>query len=178
MYQWLKVCGEWKLGFPSGELITGGFPEVAEFGPHVYPPREDYERVVLPAVVVLPPLPKEEILLGNPVIYETWTEIHSQRQSDCGVVCIANLLQITYKQARMIAFQHGWCEASGIEEGWIQHIMKKHGFIPCFRPSLQWQLPNGVFSVHSPKHVMPAINGTVMNRGSANQVKEVWEYRK
>lgn len=139
------------------------------------PPRTTEEREVERVKIV--PRPENTYIIKDPVIVE------SQKNNDCGVVCIANLLQIQYSKARMLCFQFGWSSTRGIPDGMVQRIVEVEGFDSTYIPEFSkgrvgdLSLPEGTFFVNCPGHVMPVLNGKPMNIQSCqtSPVQEVYE---
>lgn len=188
VYQWYRVADEWRLGT---ELIAGNTillsdraicHEWDEIGHKVYPP-SDRIRMTAELVPVIRTLPPKVEKRGEPVIIADPCFISSERPADCGVVCLANLLQLSYEKARLLAFQHGWSSTSGLERGWVQKIMEDHGFFACYCPEYNHadltsiKLPTGLYSVYVQRHVMPVVNGEVLNVNGSTFAEEVTEYR-
>ena len=107
-----------------------------------------------------------------PYHIENFALVRSQSRNDCGVVTIANLLQISHQDAKVLAFQHGWSSTSGIEAGFCELVMESQGFELRRHRNLEG-LPlrdvkyDGCMLIAIPQHIMPLVNGELYNHGDA-----------
>lgn len=124
---------------------------------------------------------------SSPHLYEiqNFSYKGSERPNDCGIVAIANICQISYKDARIEAFTHGWSSTKGMVRGFVELICKKHRL--DVSPRNQWigrsvqfladHPEKGVFIIYCEGHVMPMINGELYNwtQTSYKVITEVYE---
>lgn len=194
MYRWAKLKDKWYVVKVNGEhfsiygiLTQFSCKDVAEWG-HVVLSPSDIER--LKTIYVVEPRDlktdnaAEHELIGKRYICPEFT-IYSQRQNDCGVVAVANVLGLSYFQAKLECFHCGWTSSVGITIGFCELLVEKHNFVACYRKDLskgfvQDFRGEGTFFVRIPDHVMPARNNLVFNsKGCENlPILEVWEIRK
>lgn len=95
-------------------------------------------------------------------------EVRQQRDKDCAVVALANILGLDYKTAKMLAFHHGWSSTKGLSPGFLELVLEHQGYELTFRPDLikgfvGYFQADGVFLVRCLQHVMPSINGRLLN---------------
>lgn len=103
--------------------------------------------------------------------------------SDCSVAAIANLLGLTYSQAKVKAMHYGWTSTGGIARGWLEQIAidaemeisarndLSRGYVRDIRG-----VP-GVFIIGSHRHVQLAIGGVLLNANEEHHVDYVTECR-
>lgn len=110
-------------------------------------------------------------------------EVHESRgPCDCPIVALADLLQMPYGPAKVLAFHHGWTSTKGIDNGWTAQIMEERGHLVVYRPDLSKGLVRdfkepGTFIVTVHGHVMSALTGVVNNQqGTGDRpILEVYE---
>lgn len=177
------------------ELIRAKYKEQVEFYQHVTFVSfhdetsrnalvEEEKGEEIPEAYVKPQA--EDELIGEPLIWEDFEEVRSRRKNDCGVITVANAFGISYDEARNIAFQHGWSSTKGITAGMVQLIAKKLEYDVFLTrrydgvPLKEVNLPKGTFIISVERHIMPVINGRIINSaGTGNYpIKECWEIRK
>jgi len=103
----------------------------------------------------------------DPWVIDNFVEVHSKRDKDCGVVALANIMQVPYKEARVIAFHHGWSSTSGMQVGFLEAILAdKYECVEraelCGGYVRDYARP-GVFLVYCHKHVIASVNGRLYN---------------
>jgi hypothetical protein len=178
-FRWVQVRSIWHLtAIVDNEYVTfhGERLSPDQFGPFVHPPRD------LPTVqtfAVLAPDREQETMNedGRRIYYDDPIEIHSQNSKDCAVVCLANVLQIEYKKAKMLAFRHGWSSMSGMENGLVEQILKEEGYALKFRKDLVGSCSlkgEGLMIAITVGHIMPVVNGRLLN-GNGLVIREVYE---
>ena len=98
-----------------------------------------------------------------------FVEVVSQRPKDCGVVVLANIASISYLDAKCIGFHSGWSSTKGINLRSLVYVLEKRfGLIVAERKrfsdlSLEKFKASGTFLIFTPEHVMPYINGVLLN---------------
>ncbi len=200
MYRWLNYKGKWKVVKIDGDSykffgIMMSFPtkEVPSelWGPYILEPcyveRREKQVVAVEVSDVENAADKDEEnheLLGERYFCPDFV-VNGKRQNDCGVVAVANVLGISYLDAKLKCFHAGWSSSRGISDGFCEQIIEEEGFYVCFRKDLTFGIvqefrSEGTFLIHSPEHVMPAKNSTVHNQQSQGnmRISEVWEIRK
>ena len=105
--------------------------------------------------------------------------------NDCGIITVANILQLPYSQAKVTAFQYGWSSSKGMPRGFLELLFSHYDLVPLYRPDLcdrpldyfQKTAPDGVFVVYVASHVMPCIHGKLLNLAGTGwqNVQEVFE---
>lgn len=198
MYRWLNYKGKWKVVEFHGEFYklfdfimkfpTNKVPEDL-WGPFILEPvlREIRQhRPVVEEVSDVENAADKETkhkLKGEMYLCPDFV-VEGKRPNDCGVVAIANILGISYTDAKLKCFHSGWSSSKGITDGFCEQILEEEGFHVCFREDLTFGTvqnfrSEGTFLLHSPKHVMPARNDFVFNQqGQGNmRISEVWEIR-
>ena len=92
--------------------------------------------------------------------------VYSQRPKDCGVVALANALQISYKDAKLKCFHAGWSSTNGIKSGFLENLCTQAGYEVQYRPDLSTGTVlqftyKGLCLIQIKGHVMAAVNGIV-----------------
>lgn len=105
--------------------------------------------------------------------------------NDCSIIAIANVFQMTYSDAKVMAFQYGWSSSKGMPRGFLELLCDNHDLVSLFRPDLCNRPldyfcdspPDGVFIVYVASHVMPCIHGKLYNLSGTGwqTVQEVFE---
>lgn len=204
VFRWIKFQDEWYpalvdsaqffVFLASEKCNKISVTEIQELGPVIYRPipvayipREPSTPAVSD-IEVAKDVPENNSVERPALILQDFVEVFSKRNKDCGVVTLANILQITYKKARLITFHHGWSSTRGIDNGMLELILSKRGFQVEYRA--RWRntpvrffadnTPQGVFLVTCKDHVMPAINGRLMNCNGCGDrsIQEVYEVHK
>jgi hypothetical protein len=106
-----------------------------------------------------------------PTRIEPFIERHSQSRNDCGVVAIANILQIPHREAKVLMFTHGWSSVRGYANGILEVVLQEKGWELSHRKDLVGystgelarRMPDGVFVVLTQDYVMAGINGKLYN---------------
>lgn len=123
---------------------------------------------------------------GDPMVIENFVQTFSQRNNDCPVVALANITQMSYVKAKQTCFLHGWSSTSGLVDGMLEVILqdlgyKTHSCLQLARGTAgSFEQPDGCFLVMVEGHVMPVVNGKILNVGDTGWriVRDVVEIRK
>ena len=192
-FQWVKY-DEWYVARHTNEglLIHGNledpatlYDRVKEWGPILLPP-VPYEprpqRVATEVAEVQVATDAIERPKSNKPVYIIgfFSEVHSQKPNDCGVVALANVLQITYKEARVLCLHGGWSSTKGMGNGFVEHICTEHGLELTHHDiggTVRDFNTHGVWLLIVRKHIMAAINGKVLNVID-RQILEAYELHK
>lgn len=103
-----------------------------------------------------------------PYHIENFRYVKSRKPNDCFVVCAANIFSMDYRAAKTLCFHHGWSTVSGGPDGMMQIMAEHSGFDATYRAdlsngSVRLFAVDGVFIVDCSGHIMPAINGKILN---------------
>jgi hypothetical protein len=193
MFRYVKIAGRWQifqseLSEPGSFFTHSGFykaEQVEEWGPVIptpvkYTPRKRPETIEVGEVKAAADDHKlKDETLGESLVYEDFEEVLAQRPNDCPVVALANVARLSYKDAKLKCFHHGWSSTIGLTKGFLEVVLDKLGYRTVIRRDLMFgrvedmRLPSGVFLVSVKAHVMPAVNGEVLNvQGCHGQVVE------
>ncbi|MAF76508.1 MAG: hypothetical protein CMF17_11785 [Idiomarinaceae bacterium] len=108
-------------------------------------------------------------------------KFNERKGSDCGVYALSRLLGISYGEARVMLFHHGYRSTGGVSERLLIYCMEKQGLrleelgigngLKACEVSMRGM---GLVSVNH--HVMPYVDGTLENvNGTGNWfVKGLW----
>lgn len=124
----------------------------------------------------------------TPHVISSYTPVlHDDKRAsnDCGIITIANILQLSYSDAKVQAFRYGWSSSKGMPRGFLELLFSNFNLVPLYRPDLcdrnldyfENNAPDGVFLVYVASHVMPCIHGKLLNLSGTGwqTVQEVFE---
>lgn len=190
IHHWIKISGVWTPARKEGNywLIPGVeqyITRVEEIGELITKRPEEAPEIEKTEIVEVVDLTeRNKSLFGTeelePLSYESTVVVRSTRPNDCPVVALANVLQLSWSEARVICFNYGWSSARGMSLGLLEKILQDRGYRITFKPvfvgkALQYVtgIPkNRTFLCRIAKHVMPVVNGEILNvvKGSENAV--------
>jgi len=191
-YQWLQYHeNNWAVARIENDCfyITGisekfplNYSHIRRWGPVVYEPIEipvlnKIRKTSVTKECVVESAEVKEVekvwpIFDPPYVIENFEYIMPQRNNDCGIVALANVASLTYKDAKQHCFRHGWSSTKGITFGFLEVILEKLGFEWAFRnPNFIVDIPSGVFLIYTKSHVMPLINKGLYNSPPTSQYR-------
>ena len=195
VFRWVRISAGWfpaELDDSSTIIYLAAHPkfytrsDILEYGPTLYRPIPYTPRAtpaqpaIIEVEVAKDDQQPEEIEFPHYHI-TSFVPVASERKNDCCVVALANVASLSYKVAKLKCFHHGWSSTRGMDHGFLELVLDTLEFTAAFRSEftglpLQDFHADGVYLVYIKDHVMPSINGNLLNHGGLdNPIEEVYE---
>lgn len=184
-YHWFQVTGKWFPGelLKSGKALLPGSTE--HYTPEIVGPRLPEPIYVVEGTHHAPPKAQADGDAGvsrdkgkaRPssslpayTVANPRTDLGEEPSKGCGVFAVSRLLNIPIKQARIKALHAGFTSSSGIDLGAVESILEAEGLFTEDAPEYVNRLaskvtfpPNECYVIYTKGHVMPVVNGQLLN---------------